>query len=72
MAGQGIVSERLDERHVIARENGERILARPERSWVNVSGAEMARRRLGCQMLKRIVARMSRPASGAKSFKKLA
>jgi hypothetical protein len=50
---------------VIASENG-------ERSWPNVSGAEMARRRLGHQMLKRIVARMSRPASGAKSFKKLA
>jgi len=30
MAGQGLASERLDEHHAIARENGTRILARPE------------------------------------------
>jgi Ti-type conjugative transfer relaxase TraA len=30
MAGQGLSSERLDEHHAIARENGTRILARPE------------------------------------------
>jgi Ti-type conjugative transfer relaxase TraA len=30
MAGQGLASERLEEHHAIARENGARILARPE------------------------------------------